>query len=72
MLKWLGPRLWISTIMVVWGVILAAMAAVRDGKDLMAARFFLGVAEVRYLPYSGDFSLIYICFLQLFRLVFIL
>ncbi|KAI8139133.1 major facilitator superfamily domain-containing protein [Fennellomyces sp. T-0311] len=50
MLKWLGPRMWISIIMIIWGAILAAMAAVRNGKELMVARFFLGVAEAGLYP----------------------
>ncbi|KAI9490722.1 major facilitator superfamily domain-containing protein [Zychaea mexicana] len=44
-LKVVGPRIWIPSIMVVWGGIMAAMAAVTNGEGLMASRFFLGVAE---------------------------
>ncbi|KAI8148988.1 major facilitator superfamily domain-containing protein [Fennellomyces sp. T-0311] len=49
-LKMLGPRIWISTIMIVWGAIMAAMAACRNGPELIAARFFLGVAECGLYP----------------------
>ncbi|KAG2222937.1 hypothetical protein INT45_012915 [Circinella minor] len=50
MLKWIGPRKWITIIMVVWGVILAAMSECKNGETLMAARFFLGVAEAGLYP----------------------
>ncbi|KAG2219052.1 hypothetical protein INT45_008896 [Circinella minor] len=49
-LKWLGPRLWISIIMVIWGVIMAAMAACRTGVELIVARVFLGMAESGLFP----------------------
>ncbi|KAI9499235.1 major facilitator superfamily domain-containing protein [Zychaea mexicana] len=38
------------TVMVTWGVILAAMAKVKTGQHLLAARFFLGVAEAGLYP----------------------
>ena len=44
--KLLGPRIWLSIIMVVWGVIMAVMSEAKNGEGLMAARFFLGIAEV--------------------------
>ncbi|KAI8139123.1 major facilitator superfamily domain-containing protein [Fennellomyces sp. T-0311] len=50
MLKLLGPRVWISTIMLVWGGIMAAMVACRTGTQLVVARFFLGVAESGLYP----------------------
>lgn len=46
----MGPRYWISLIMLVWGVIMAAMAACKDGPSLLAARFFLGLAESGLFP----------------------
>lgn len=49
-LKVVGPKIWIPAIMVTWGVIMAAMAAVNNGSGLMAARFFLGVAESGLYP----------------------
>ncbi|KAI9263337.1 major facilitator superfamily domain-containing protein [Phascolomyces articulosus] len=44
-LKWIGPRKWIALIMVVWGTVMCAMAAVTNGEGLMASRFFLGISE---------------------------
>ncbi|KAI8140340.1 major facilitator superfamily domain-containing protein [Fennellomyces sp. T-0311] len=49
-LKKIGPRIWLSTIMVIWGTILAAMSKVKTGNHLLAARFFLGVAEAGLYP----------------------
>ncbi|KAF9096160.1 hypothetical protein BGX23_011855 [Mortierella sp. AD031] len=49
-LKKVGPRRWISFVMVLWGGIMMCMAAVKNAGDLMAARFFLGVAECGLFP----------------------
>ncbi|CDS09767.1 hypothetical protein LRAMOSA02444 [Lichtheimia ramosa] len=49
-LKLIGPRYWISLIMLVWGVIMAAMSACKNGPGLLAARFFLGLAEAGLFP----------------------
>ncbi|KAI8145520.1 major facilitator superfamily domain-containing protein [Fennellomyces sp. T-0311] len=49
-LKFMGPRKWIALIMIVWGSIMAAMAAVKNGAGLMASRFFLGLAEAGLFP----------------------
>lgn len=46
----MGPRYWISLIMLVWGVVMAAMAACKNGPGLLAARFFLGLAESGLFP----------------------
>ncbi|KAG2226073.1 hypothetical protein INT45_011690 [Circinella minor] len=46
----LGPRLWISIIIVLCGGVLMAMAAVKNGPQLIIARFFLGVAECGFVP----------------------
>ncbi|KAF9206102.1 hypothetical protein BGZ59_000121, partial [Podila verticillata] len=45
MLKKVGPKLWITVIMVVWSAIMMATAAVKDYAGLLSARFFLGLAE---------------------------
>ncbi|KXN69440.1 MFS general substrate transporter [Conidiobolus coronatus NRRL 28638] len=47
--KW-KPRLWISRIMITWGVISASSAAVYNFQGMLAARFFLGVAEAGLGP----------------------
>ncbi|KAG0275755.1 hypothetical protein BGZ95_008417 [Linnemannia exigua] len=49
-LKMAGPRRWISFVMVAWGGIMMAMAAVTNAAGLLAARFFLGVAECGLFP----------------------
>lgn len=51
-LKKFGPRVWITIIMLVWGAIMMAMAAVQSAAGLLAARFFLGVAECGLFPGS--------------------
>ncbi|KAF9328192.1 hypothetical protein BGZ91_001113 [Linnemannia elongata] len=50
MLKKVGPKLWIAIIMIVWAIIMMAMAAVKDYGGLLAARFFLGLAEAGLVP----------------------
>ncbi|KAF9339435.1 hypothetical protein BGZ91_005895 [Linnemannia elongata] len=49
-LKLAGPRRWISFVMIAWGGIMMAMAAVTNAAGLLAARFFLGVAECGLFP----------------------
>ncbi|KAG2222936.1 hypothetical protein INT45_012914 [Circinella minor] len=49
-LKVIGPRLWLSIILIVWGVIMAVMSKCKTGSELMVARFFLGVAEAGLFP----------------------
>lgn len=56
MLKFVGPRRWISAIMITWGTITAAMAAVKNGSGLLAARFFLGLAEAGLYPVCRTFG----------------
>ncbi|KAL1918588.1 uncharacterized protein VTP21DRAFT_2610 [Calcarisporiella thermophila] len=50
LLKKLTPSKWIPSIMVVWGGIMVAMAFSRNFSDLMANRFFLGLAEAGLFP----------------------
>jgi len=49
-LKKVGPRTWLAIVMVSWGVIMMAMAAVKSAAGLFVARFFLGVAECGLFP----------------------
>ncbi|KAG0347967.1 hypothetical protein BG004_006445 [Podila humilis] len=51
-LKKFGPRKWITIIMIAWGGIMMAMAGVTNAAGLLAARFFLGVAECGLFPGS--------------------
>ncbi|KAF9945736.1 hypothetical protein BGZ65_010426, partial [Modicella reniformis] len=52
LLKKIGPRIWITIVMVAWGTIMMAMAAVQDAAGLLAARFFLGLTESGLFPGS--------------------
>jgi len=50
MLLKIGPRIWISRIMVTWGIISAAMLFVKSPASFYAMRFLLGVAEAGFFP----------------------
>ncbi|KXN73673.1 MFS nicotinic acid transporter Tna1 [Conidiobolus coronatus NRRL 28638] len=50
LLKKATPPRWIARIMVTWGAITMALAAVKNFEGLMAGRFFLGVAEAGLFP----------------------
>jgi len=45
-----GPRVWISRIMVTWGLVACAMMLVRTPFSFYLLRFLLGVAEAGFLP----------------------
>jgi MFS family permease len=49
-LKKATPPRWISRIMVTWGGITMAMAAVKNFQGLIACRFFLGLSEAGLFP----------------------
>jgi ACS family tartrate transporter-like MFS transporter len=46
----LGPRKWISVIMVAWGLVTVCMCLVRDQNTFFALRLILGVAEAGFFP----------------------
>jgi ACS family tartrate transporter-like MFS transporter len=46
----MGARLWIARILVTWGVVAMAMAAVRGPRSFLIARFLLGIAEAGFFP----------------------
>ena len=50
MVKKLGARRWIATIMVIWGVISASMCLLNDVTWFYIMRFLLGVAEAGFFP----------------------
>ncbi|KAF8309895.1 MFS general substrate transporter [Clavulina sp. PMI_390] len=50
LLKRLSPRIWLSTIMVIWGIVMTTQGLVHNAGGLMTARFFLGVAEAGLFP----------------------
>jgi ACS family tartrate transporter-like MFS transporter len=45
-----GPRIWITRIMLTWGVIAALMAFVQGAKSFYAMRLLLGLAEAGFFP----------------------
>jgi MFS transporter, ACS family, tartrate transporter len=45
-----GARIWLTRIMVTWGIVVVAMAFVQGGTSLYVVRFLLGVAEAGLLP----------------------
>src|SRR3712207_1471952 len=45
-----GARLWITRILVSWGIIATAMAFVPNATTLIVLRFLLGVAEAGFFP----------------------
>ncbi|MBS1181682.1 MAG: sugar phosphate permease [Proteobacteria bacterium] len=49
-LRRVGARLWISRIMVSWGVLSALMALVHSEATFYLCRFLLGIAEAGFLP----------------------
>jgi MFS transporter, ACS family, tartrate transporter len=49
-LERIGARIWIARIMVTWGILSMAMAAVRGPVSFLTLRFLLGVAEAGFFP----------------------
>jgi MFS transporter, ACS family, tartrate transporter len=49
-LQWLGARIWISRIMVSWGVAAIAMMFTRGARSFYLLRFLLGAAEAGFFP----------------------
>lgn len=49
-LQRVGTRLWIARIMIMWGLIAAAMAFVRTPASFYTMRFLLGVGEAGFVP----------------------
>lgn len=45
-----GPRFWITRIMVTWGLVSMAMAGVEGERSFYLLRFLLGVAEAGFFP----------------------
>jgi len=43
-------RVWLSGIMVAWGILCVLMLFSKTGSELMAVRFFLGCAEAGFVP----------------------
>ena len=49
-LERVGARVWMTRIMITWGLICAAMMFVRGPRSFCALRFLLGVAEAGFFP----------------------
>jgi MFS transporter, ACS family, tartrate transporter len=49
-LQKVGARIWLSRIMITWGIVVLANAFVQGVTSLYTVRFFLGVAEAGLLP----------------------
>jgi sugar phosphate permease len=45
LLKRLKPHIWLPATMVVWGIVMTFMGFVHNYSGLLAARWFLGLAE---------------------------
>lgn len=45
-----GPRIWIARIMVTWGLVCCAMAALQGERSFYVLRFLLGLAEAGFAP----------------------
>lgn len=49
-LKILRPSIWIAVLMFSWGLVMTLMGLISSYEGLLAARFFLGVAESGFFP----------------------
>lgn len=52
LLKRLTPRIFFTGIIITWGIIMTLMGLVTNFSGLLAARFFLGIAEAGLFPGS--------------------
>jgi ACS family tartrate transporter-like MFS transporter len=50
MMAKLGPRIWLTRIMITWGIIAAATAFAASATGLYVIRFLLGIAEAGFFP----------------------
>lgn len=50
MLDKVGPRRWIATLMIVWGVLSTSMLLIQSSTGFYALRFALGMAEAGFFP----------------------
>ncbi|PNS19220.1 hypothetical protein CAC42_2397 [Sphaceloma murrayae] len=58
LLKYFTPSVWIGRIMISWGIVTICTASVSTYGGLLAARFFLGLAEAGFYPGV----IMYLCF----------
>jgi MFS family permease len=50
MLKRFRPSVWITVIMISWGIVMTCMGFIHDFRGLLACRVFLGIAEGGLFP----------------------
>lgn len=50
LLKRLTPRIFFTSIILIWGIIMTLMGLTTSYRGLLAARFFLGAAEAGLFP----------------------
>ncbi|KAH7064168.1 major facilitator superfamily domain-containing protein [Paraphoma chrysanthemicola] len=50
MLKYFSPNVWMSRIMITWGIISMCQGATQNYSGILACRFFLGAAEAGFYP----------------------
>jgi MFS family permease len=50
MLKYFSPNVWMSRIMLTWGIISMCQGATQSYPGILACRFFLGAAEAGFYP----------------------
>jgi MFS family permease len=48
LLKHYGPNVWMSRIMLTWGIVSMCQGATQNYAGILACRFFLGVAEAGF------------------------
>lgn len=56
LLKRFSPRVWMSRIMITWGIISMCQGATQNYGGILAVRFLLGLAEAGYYP-GGELRL---------------
>lgn len=61
LLKKLRPSRWLPLIMVAWGTVMTLMGIVQSYSGLLAARFFLGVAEAGLFPGCAYYLTMWYC-----------
>ncbi|MBV1702524.1 MAG: MFS transporter [Hyphomicrobiales bacterium] len=49
-MEWLGARVWLARIMIVWGLVATGMALVKGPVSFLSMRFLLGAAEAGLFP----------------------
>lgn len=49
-LKKVPPKIWLPSLMILWGIVGVAMGLVHNFSGLLAARFFLGITEAGLFP----------------------